>query len=134
MPMNDAVNASHGEFIDASEELEALRNVPDHRDYKTIAVDFDGCLCTNAWPGIGAPNTELIESLKRRRETGDKLILWTCREGALLDVALEWCRARGLAFDAANENLPEMVERYGGDCRKISADEYWDDKAVNVRA
>lgn len=106
---------------------------PYHRDYKTIAVDFDGCLCTNAWPGIGAPNTELIESLKRRRETGDKLILWTCREGALLDVALEWCRAHGLEFDAANENLPELIEQYGGDCRKISADECWDDKAVSVK-
>ena len=53
---------------------------------------------------------------------------------ALLEVALEWCRARGLEFDAANENLPDLIEQYGGDCRKISADEYWDDKAVNVRA
>ena len=107
---------------------------PHHRPYKIIAVDFDGCLCTNVWPEIGEPNTKLIYRLKFRRAHGDKLILWTCREGALLDVALEWCRAHGLEFDAANENLPEMVERYGGDCRKISADEYWDDKAVNVRA
>ena len=43
MPMNDAVNASHGEFIDASEELEALRNVYVltgmvlERDIRTIA-------------------------------------------------------------------------------------------------
>ena len=107
---------------------------PCHRDYKIIAVDFDGCLCANEWPWIGAANHDLISRLKFMRAAGDKLILWTCREGALLDVALEWCRAHGLEFDAANENLPELIERYGGDCRKISADEYWDDKAVNVRA
>ena len=30
-----------------------------------------------------------------------------------------------------NENLPELIELYGGDTRKISADFYIDDKAVN---
>ena len=107
---------------------------PYHRAYSIIAVDFDGCLCTNAWPGIGEANHDLISRLKFRRATGDKLILWTCREGKALDEAVEWCRARGLEFDAVNENLPELIERYGGDCRKISADEYWDDKAKNVKA
>lgn len=27
-----------------------------------------------------------------------------------------------------NENLPERIAQYGGDCRKISADYYFDDK------
>jgi hypothetical protein len=31
-------------------------------------------------------------------------------------------------FDAYNENLPERIAEYGGDCRKISADFYVDDK------
>ena len=30
-----------------------------------------------------------------------------------------------------NENLPEMIEWHGNDCRKIFADVYIDDKAVN---
>lgn len=100
---------------------------------KIIAVDFDGTLCENMWPGIGAENTPIIESLIRRKEDGDKLILYTCRTGNLLDAAVLWCKARGLEFDAVNENLPEQIEFYGGDCRKIYADEYWDDKAVIVR-
>jgi hypothetical protein len=29
-----------------------------------------------------------------------------------------------------NENLPEIVERFGGDTRKVFADEYLDDKAM----
>ena len=29
---------------------------------KAIAIDFDGCLCANAYPDIGAPNWEIIVS------------------------------------------------------------------------
>lgn len=34
-----------------------------------------------------------------------------------------------LEFDAVNENLPEIIERYGSDGRKIYADVYIDDKS-----
>lgn len=36
----------------------------------------------------------------------------------------------GLFFDEVNANLSERIEEYGEESRKISADEYWDDKAV----
>lgn len=42
--------------------------------------------------------------------------------------AVEWCSLHGLTFDAINKNLQEIIEKYGGDTRKISADEYIDDK------
>ena len=45
------------------------------KSVKIIAVDFDGTLCENNWPGIGAPNEELIEYLRNRKKDGDKLIL-----------------------------------------------------------
>lgn len=104
------------------------------RDYKIIAVDFDGCLCENQWPGIGEPNTKLIDELIDRQGRGDKLILWTCRDGDSLDEAVAWCNELGLYFDEINENLPEMNAMYGNDCRKIGADFYYDDKAVRVVA
>ena len=44
-----------------------------------IAVDFDGTLCSNQFPKIGAPNEELIDYLKKRQANGEKLILWTSR-------------------------------------------------------
>ena len=100
---------------------------------KVIAVDFDGCLCEIAWPDIGRANEKVITDLIVLRNAGIKVILNTCREGRLLENAVAWCCDRGLDFDAVNENLPERIELYGGDCRKISADEYWDDKAVCVR-
>ena len=92
------------------------------------AVDFDGTLCECAYPAIGAPKMVVIEHFKQLRKDGHKMILWTCREGVRLNEAIEWCAAHGMYFDAHNENLPELIELYGNDCRKIGADFYVDDK------
>lgn len=101
---------------------------------KVIAVDFDGTLCENKYPEIGNPRLDVIDALKVRQVSGDKLILNTCREGELLNNAMEWCYTyHNLHFDSVNANLQERIEQYGGDCRKISADEYWDDKNVLIQ-
>lgn len=92
------------------------------------AVDFDGYLCRNKWPNIGEPRRLIIWYFKRKKRRGHKLILNTCREGKLLQEAIDWCAKHGLYFDAHNENLPERIAEYGRDCRKISADRYCDDK------
>lgn len=96
-----------------------------------IAVDFDGTLFRDAWPGIGVPIWENIQRAKRAKEDGAFLILWTCRHGEKLREAAEACRKVGLEFDAVNENHPDIVALYGEGGPKICADEYWDDKAVN---
>lgn len=97
-----------------------------------IAVDFDGTLCENKWPEIGMPNEELIEYLKRRQTNGEKLILWTSRNEEQTKDAVEWCKDHGLVFDAVNDNLPEIVEAFGGNCRKIFANEYIDDRNRSI--
>ena len=71
---------------------------------KIIAVDFDGTLCENRYPEIGEPNEELIKYLIKRQVDGDKLILWTCRCGDILEQAVNWCHDHGLVFDAVNDN------------------------------
>lgn len=98
---------------------------------KIIAVDFDGTLCFNRWPDIGDPIDIVIEYLQKERRQGAKLILWTCRIGDRLEDAVDWCREHGLVFDAVNENLPESIEMFGGDTRKIFANEYIDDRAMD---
>lgn len=98
-------------------------------DATIIAVDFDGTLCENAWPEIGEPNSEVIYYILKRQKEGCKIILWTSRFGKQVDEAVNWCKDRGLYFDAVNENLPEIIELFGQDSRKIYADEYIDDKA-----
>lgn len=95
------------------------------------AVDFDGTLSFGRFPGVGDPNDNLFRFLKAEQERGARLILYTCRTGDDLAVAVEYCRDHGLEFEFVNENLPEMIELYGTDARKISADFYIDDKAVN---
>ena len=99
---------------------------------KIIAVDFDGTLCENKWPEIGRPRMKEIEYVKDEQEKGAKIILWTCRTGELLDKAIEWCKLYEIYFDAVNANLPETIEYMEGDTRKIFADEYIDDKYVNI--
>lgn len=95
---------------------------------KIIAVDFDGTLCENAWPNIGAPKVDAINRLITEIQKGAKVILWTCRVGELLDDAVAWCGNHGIRFDAINDNLPEMKERWGNNPRKVYANEYWDDR------
>jgi hypothetical protein len=112
----------------------AIERYPTANRPRVTAVDFDGCLCENAWPEIGKANVEAIEELLKRKKNGEKIILWTCREGEALRKAIYWCMERGLSFDAVNENIPELKEFFGNDCRKVGADEYWDDKAKVVIA
>lgn len=100
------------------------------REYKIIAVDFDGTLCENRFPEIGKPNFVLIEGLRELRKAGNKIILWTCRVDHWLEEAVGWCKALGLEFDEVNNNLPEKIEKWGNDTRKIYADIYIDDKAM----
>ena len=99
-------------------------------NFKTIAVDFDGTLCYSKWPELGQPNQALIEYLQEWKRNGNKLILWTCRAGEALAKAIEWCREQDLEFDAVNDNLPEIIEFYGHNSRKISCDYYIDDRML----
>lgn len=96
---------------------------------KIIAIDFDGTLCHGNWPGVGEPNRKLIDELLNLQRRGSKLILWTCREGEALCNAVEWCKGFNLVFDAINDNLPEIKEKYGSNSRKISCDIYIDDRS-----
>lgn len=99
---------------------------------KIIAVDFDGTLCESKWPEIGEANLELMWWLRVQQATGAKIILWTCRVGRMLDEAIAWCHEHGLIFDAVNTNLPEIIEKFGSDSRKIFADFYIDDKNMRT--
>lgn len=93
------------------------------------AVDFDKTInLADTYPKLGEPNMDLIEFLKERRAAGDKLILWTCREGELLKAAVKYCNDYGLFFHAVNDNLTENIEYYGNNCRKVWAHHYINDR------
>ena len=95
-----------------------------------IAVDFDGTLCKHKYPNIGREFILRIKSLIRRKELGDKIILWTCRDGKELQEAIDWCKGFGLEFDAVNEDLPEIKQLFINKSCKVYADVYLDDRNV----
>lgn len=95
----------------------------------TIAVDFDGTIVEHKYPAIGREIPFAIETLKKLRNEHHKLILWTVREGRLLDEALAFCRERGLEFYAVNRDYPEEEkERNNHYSRKLKADIFIDDR------
>ena len=95
----------------------------------TIAVDFDGTIVTHAYPAIGKPIPFAIDTLKRLAQEGHQLILWSVREGQLLQDAIDYCKERGLEFYAANTNFPgEEGIHDGMTARKLTADLFIDDR------
>lgn len=93
-----------------------------------IAVDFDGTIVEHAYPSIGKDIPFAIETLKKLREERHKLILWSVREGKLLQEAVDYCKERGLEFYAVNTNYPEEQGNHQHFSRKLKADLFIDDR------
>ena len=94
------------------------------------AVDFDGTIVEDKYPGIGRVNEKTVRYIKHLKRNGYRLILWTCRSDNDLIKAVEFCRNIGIVFDAINDNLPEIKAKYQNNSRKIFANIYIDDRAV----
>lgn len=80
--------------------------------YKSVALDFDGTVAyttIETYPYIESVNYKAIEVMKKYKEAGGKIVLFTCRAGTDLDVAIECLREYGLEVDAVNEDLPQVV-------------------------
>lgn len=96
-----------------------------------IAVDFDGTIVDNKYPEIGDERIFATDTLKQLIDDHNQLILWTCREGKLLDDAVNWCKERGVEFWAINKDYPEEdTEKNLHFSRKIKADLFIDDRMV----
>ena len=91
-----------------------------------IAVDFDGTIVEHAYPAIGKPIPFAIETLLQLQKDNHKLILWTVREGELLQEAIDYCAERGLYFFAENANY--RGEDRSTANRKLGVDMFIDDR------
>jgi len=94
-----------------------------------IAVDFDGTIVEDAYPGIGKPKLFAFETLKRLQKDGHRLILWTYRCDLRLMEAVDFCKQNGLEFYAVNKSFPEEQFNYTKS-RKIHADLFIDDRNI----
>lgn len=98
-----------------------------------IAVDFDGTIVEHKYPAIGAERPFATATLRQLIKDGHKLILWSVREGDLLQEAIDWCEARGVRFYAANADLEEETfndQKVRNYSRKIKADLFIDDRNI----
>ena len=93
----------------------------------TIAVDFDGTIVEHRYPEIGKEKPFAIQCLKQLQQEGNRLILWTSREGKLLEEAVAFCHERGLDFYAVNSNQPDDA-LFKHPSAKVIADVYIDDR------
>lgn len=95
-----------------------------------IAVDFDGTLHSDNWPGIGAPVENAVEIMQKLKADGHYLIIWTCREGQRQTDAINWLLENNIPFDRVNDHHIETCKTYGCVSRKVYAHLYIDDKQV----
>lgn len=93
-----------------------------------IAVDFDGTMVEHRYPDIGADVPGAFEWCARlQSEAHARLILWTMRDGAELEQAVEHSRARGVQWWGINAN-PQ--QRTWTTSPKVYAHLYIDDAAA----
>ena len=106
--------------------------------HKSIALDFDGTIAfttSETYPYVDAVNFKAIEVMKKYKEAGGKIVLFTCRTDTDLDIAIECLREYGLEVDAINEDLKETVDAWleiqpnSSISTKVFVDVYIDDRA-----
>lgn len=98
----------------------------------TIAIDFDGTIVEHEYPKIGKEKPFAIETLKMLIADRHQLILWSVREGELLEEAVQWCKERGVEFYAINRDFPEEdgTNNNKNFSRKVKADMFIDDRNI----
>ena len=99
-----------------------------------IAVDFDDTLAKagEKYPEIGEPTYLLATLIGLRKIFKEHLqiILWTCRAGEALQMAIDYCKERGLEFDAINEDVPATL-KWKSKTPKPFAHIYIDDRSLS---
>lgn len=97
----------------------------------TIAIDFDGTIVEHKYPAIGEEIPFAIDTLKKLISEQHRLILWSVREGQLLEDAVNWCRERGVEFYAVNKDYPEEApDKNNHFSRKLKVDLWIDDRNI----
>ena len=107
---------------------------------KYIAVDFDDTIfIRDSWRNYeGKVNMQVVNLISELHDRGWKIILWTSRNGVVLDEAVKFCKDNNIHLDYVNEN-PEAIAyfknvlgfKHSGWSAKVFADVYLDDSAFN---
>lgn len=91
-----------------------------------IAIDFDGCIVSNRYPEIGVLRSGARDTINKWYEN-HTIIINSCRSGSYSEDMFKFILDNKINCHYINENSQELIEKYNGDTRKISADIYFDD-------
>lgn len=94
-----------------------------------LSIDFDGTIVVSDYPNIGRLMTNARETINEWYKD-HTIIINTCRSGVFLDDCRHFLAENDIKYHFLNENDTELIEGYGMDTRKMSADVYFDDKSV----
>lgn len=102
--------------------------------FKYYAIDFDDTIAFSDFPLIKTEVPHAGRVMRRIKDNGGQISIWTCRTGAPLEDARHFLESNNIPYDLMNEPFPEIAELFGGSGRKIFADIYIDDKGVDTIA
>ena len=95
----------------------------------TIAVNFDGTCVKHKYPLVGDSVDGAVSVLKELVRKGHKIILYTMRNGDLLDDAISWFIDNDIELWGINRN-PEQYRWFSSP--KVFANLYIDDAALGI--
>ena len=99
---------------------------------KILAIDFDGTIVEDQFPGIGKMVPGAKEAINELYAMGYEIIIWTSRTHIRMLEAVEWLAKNGIKYHRINESSPANLRMYGNvDSRKIFADMYIDDRGLH---
>lgn len=94
---------------------------------KTVAIDFDGTIVEHRFPKVGDLKMNVVKKIKAWYEKGHTIIIWTCRTDKYADEAKAFLDKNNIPYHFFNENPSSRIKS-----RKVLADIYLDDRALNV--
>ena len=96
-----------------------------------IAIDYDNTIVQSTYPDVGELLPDVKKVINYWYDRGHTIIINTCRAKYHADNAKNFLVNKGVRFSLFNENDKRLIEKYGTDTRKISADVYIEDKDIN---
>lgn len=96
-----------------------------------LAIDFDGTIVEDQFPGIGKMIPGAAEAINQLYADGYEIIIWSCRNGINKARAIEWLVKNGIKYHKFNESSYHNLKAHDfKDTRKVYADLYIDDRML----
>lgn len=99
--------------------------------FKTFCIDFDDTITINTkFPSVGELNPHADRVIRRIKENGGEICIWTCRTGEHEVSVRDFLEKHNIPYDSFNDILPCERILWGDGGRKVYSDLYIDDHGV----